>query len=63
MGSDTIKNKTNSELKEFINECEEKYKKLIKLANKLADEMDSLSSKYNEANEEMNKRKISKIKD
>lgn len=63
MGSDTIKNKTNSELKEFINECEEKYKKLIKLSNKLADEMDSLSSKYNEANEEMNKRKISKIKD
>ena len=58
MGSNTIiKNKTNAELGKFISECEEKYKKLLKVANKLADEMDSLSEQYKEAKKELIQRK------
>ena len=56
MGSDSIKNKTNAELTAFMKECDEKYKKLLKLANKLADEMDSLSEQYDAANDEMKRR-------
>ena len=56
MGNNTIKNKTNAELGAFISECEEKYKKLIKVANKLAEEMDSLSGQYQEAKAELTKR-------
>lgn len=51
-----MKNKTNAELTAFMKECDEKYKKLLKLANKLADEMDSLSEQYNAANDEMKRR-------
>ena len=57
MGSNTITNKTNSELSDFIAECEEKYKKLLKVAKKLADEMDNLSEQYKEAKNELMKRK------
>ena len=53
MGSDSIKNKTNAELGTFISECEEKYKKLLKVEKKLADEMDSLSEQYKEAKAEL----------
>lgn len=58
MGSNSIKDKTNDELLAFVKECEEKYQKLLKVANKLADEMDSLSAQYNEANNEIKKRNI-----
>lgn len=56
MGSNTIENKTNAELNAFIKECEGKYQKLLKLANKLAEEMDNLSMQYKQAREEMSKR-------
>lgn len=58
MGSNSIKDKTNDELLAFVKECEEKYQKLLKVANKLADEMDSLSAQYNEANNEIKKRNV-----
>ena len=58
MGSNSIKDKTNAEILAFVGECEEKYKKLLKLAKKLADEMDSLSEQYKEANNEIKKRGI-----
>lgn len=51
-----IKNMTNKELGEFITELEGKYQKLLKVANKLASEMDSLSEQYKEANEELRTR-------
>ena len=60
MGSDSIKNKTNAELGAFISECEEKYKKLFKVAKKLADEMDSLSEQYKEAKAELKQRQQKK---
>ena len=57
MGDNTvIRNKTNAELGAFISECEEKYKKLFKLAKKLATEMDSLSEQYKEAKDELMQR-------
>lgn len=55
-----IRNKTNAELSSFIVECEAKYKKLLKVANKLATEMDSLSSEYKEARAELAKRQEKK---
>lgn len=51
-----IENKTNEELGAFISECEEKYRKLLKVANKLASEMDSLSDEYKRAKAEIAKR-------
>ncbi len=57
MGSNTVKNMTNAELSAFVAECEEKYKKLLKVANKLASEMDSLSEQYKEAKAEIMNRK------
>lgn len=60
MGSDSIRTKTNAELNELIKECEEKYQKLLKVANKLADEMDNLSMLYNEANDEIKIRQVVK---
>lgn len=56
MGSDTISKMTNAELGAFISECEEKYKKLLKVARKLADEMDTLSGQYKEAKKELTER-------
>ena len=53
MGSNTITNMTNTELNVFVAECEEKYRKLLKLANKLASEMDNLSAQYKEAKAEL----------
>ena len=55
-----IQNMTNIELETFIHELEDKYKKLLKVANKLATEMDSLHEQYIAASEELNKRKINK---
>lgn len=56
MGNNTIENKTNAELKEFVEECESKYQKLLKVANKLAEEMTNLSMQYNEAKDEIIRR-------
>ena len=53
-----FENFTNKELDEKITELEEKYQKLLKLASKLASEMDSLHEQYVEAKNELDKRKI-----
>ena len=51
-----VTNLTNNQLSELINELEVKYQKLLKVANKLANEMDSLHDQYVEAMEELNNR-------
>ena len=48
---------SNKELNDLISELEVKYQKLLKLAKKLASEMDSIHSQYVEINKELNKRK------
>jgi hypothetical protein len=48
-----MKDKTTEELKDILANCEEKYQKLLKVANKLAEEMDCLSEQYNSAREEL----------
>lgn len=54
---ENINNKTNQEIEDFIAELETKYQKLLKVANKLADEMDSLSTQYKEAKKELDNRR------
>jgi hypothetical protein len=52
-----VENLTNQELANLIKDLEEKYGKLLKVANKLAVEMDSLHEQYVEALKEQDKRK------
>lgn len=52
-----INNMTNEELVNLISDMESKYGKLLKVAKKLADEMDSLHSQYTSAKSELAKRK------
>ena len=56
----SVTNMTNQELKNLIGELEGKYQKLLKVANKLANEMDSLHVQYMAASEELNKRRTKK---
>ena len=52
-----LSNLTEKELNDLIAELENKYQKLLKLAKKLAEEMDGLHDKYIEVQKELNDRK------
>jgi len=53
-----IEKLTNKELKDLTQELEDKYQKILKLAKKVASELDSIHTQYVEVQKELNKRKI-----
>lgn len=52
-----LSNLTEKELNDMLAELENKYQKLLKLAKKMGEEMDTLHDKYVEIQKELKNRK------